>query len=88
MGIAHWDKGDDGNIICNPLTGVECAPMINGMVGLVRIEYLVDPQTERRSAVQLAITVNEVTRLIAKLQALESQLRANLAADKPLGKVS
>lgn len=87
MGITHWDKGTDGNIICNPLTGVESAPMLNGMVGLVRLEYFVD-QSETKSAVQLAITVNEVTRLIRELQVLEQQLHANLAADKPAGKVS
>jgi hypothetical protein len=89
MNINHWDKAADGNVICWPLIGVETAPMLNGMAGLVRLEYLTDPNTGKtRSALQVAITVNEVTRLIAELQILEKQLRDNLAADVPRGKPS
>jgi hypothetical protein len=89
MSIEHWDKGTDGNIVCWPLVGIETAPMLNGMAGLVRMEYLTDPATnKKRSAVQLAITVNEVTRLITELQILERQLRDNLASDPATGKPS
>jgi hypothetical protein len=87
MSIAHWDKAADCNVICWPLVGVETAPMLNGMAGPVGLEYLTDPKSDKtRSALQVAITVNEVTRLIAELQIFERPLRDNLAADVPTGK--
>lgn len=88
MGINHWDKSPDGNLVCFPLTGCETAPMLNGMVALIRFEYLLDQHATDRAALQLAITTTEVTRLISELQTLQQQLQDNLATDRPKGKSS
>jgi hypothetical protein len=89
VSIAHWDTLPDGNIQCWPLAGCETAAMKNGMMALVRFEYLTDPSSDaERKALQFAITVNEVSKLVLEFQALESQLQTNLAADVHSGKVS
>jgi len=63
--------------------------MNDGMAGLMRFEYLADQtDVKKTGALQLAITINEVGRLIEELKIFERQLKANLAADKPSGKPS
>jgi hypothetical protein len=89
ISVDHWDRNAEGTqVVCVPLTGWETAPMKNGMAGLIRLEYLTDPSSKKKSALQLAIPTDAVASLIGELQILEKQLRTNFAADVPTGKPS
>jgi hypothetical protein len=88
MNIAHWDKDEAGNLRVFPLVSCESAPMRNGMAGFIRLQYFLDQTEQKLGTAQLGVTVNELGRLITELQVLETQLRDNLAADRPIGKPS
>ncbi len=48
ISIDHWDRNAEGTqVVCVPLTGWETVPMKNGMAGLIRLEYLADPNSKK-----------------------------------------
>ena len=65
----------------------EIAPGIEGMNGLVRIEYAIDSARSKSEAVQLNFTSSGVRDFISDLTLLAHMMDQNLATHKPTGKV-
>ena len=82
MQLRNWDKTAEGNVKCNPATRWEIAPGIEGMNGLVRIEYATDSALSKTAAVQLNFTPSGLRDFISDLTLLAHMMDQNLATDK------
>ena len=82
MQLRNWEKTAEGNVKCNPAVRWEIAAGIEGLSGLVRIEYATDFTLSKTAAVQLNFTPSGLRDFISDLTLLAHMMDQNLARDK------
>lgn len=88
MALEDWKRHPGGGLAINPIVGFETAAMTDGMAGMLRLEFALDPTMRRSEAVQLVATAKQLDDLISALQNLADNLAINATAGKPAGKLS
>lgn len=89
MAIEQWKRHPGGGgLAVNPIVGFETAAMADGMAGMVRLEFALDPTMKRTDAVQLVATAKQIEDLILALRNLADNLAFNVSADVPPGRLS
>jgi hypothetical protein len=89
MSSNEWQKHSDGSLICSALTGCAVQPLPDGLMGLVRLEYLNKPTATNTMGIQFLVRAQDLTALIGELRNLENLLEKNRhAANKPTGILS
>ncbi|HEY0292373.1 MAG TPA: hypothetical protein VGC51_08550 [Hansschlegelia sp.] len=88
MALKDWKRHPGGGLAINPIVGYETAAMTDGMAGMLRIEFALDPTMRTSDAVQLVATARQLEDLILVLRDLADNLAVTVATDKPTGKLS
>ncbi|GBD47837.1 hypothetical protein [Methylopila sp. Yamaguchi] len=88
MALKDWKRHPGGGLAINPIVGYETAAMTDGMAGMLRIEFALDPTMRKSEAVQLVATPKQLEDLILALRDLADNLAVNAGADKPSGPLS
>lgn len=88
MALTDWKRHPGGGLAVNPIVGFETAAMTDGMAGMIRLEFALDPSMQRSDAVQLVATAKQLEDLILALRDLADNLAVNVASDRPAGKLS
>jgi hypothetical protein len=88
MVLKGWDTDANGNIKVFPFTGVQLATAMDGMSGMLRIEYATEATLKQLSALQVIVTAAQARKFGRVLIELADLLEKKLAADKPEGKPS
>ncbi|GLK79707.1 MULTISPECIES: hypothetical protein [Methylopila] len=88
MALNDWKKHPGGGLAINPIVGYETAAMVDGMAGMIRLEFALDPTMQRSDAVQLVATPKQLEDLILALRDLADNLNVSQAVGRPAGKLS
>ncbi|WP_020186538.1 hypothetical protein [Methylopila sp. 73B] len=88
MALKDWKRHPGGGLAINPIVGYETAAMTDGMAGMLRIEFALDPTMRNSEAVQLVATAKQLEDLILALRDLADNLAVDVSSDKPAGRLS
>lgn len=88
MSLKDWKRHPGGGLAINPIVGFETAAMTDGMAGMIRLEYALDPAMTTSDAVQIVATAKQLEDLILALRDLADNLAVAVSSDRPAGALS